>query len=203
MNRIALTLLVGVLVAPVALSAQDNPLPAQAPPPPGQNQQTPPPGGRGGRGTAAPAAQQTPTPEGRGGRVVNSVLLRADAANLQNVRVDLTLTDTLTADSPSKKTVTMVVVDGDSGAIRSQGNGGLTLNIDAEPHIRSDGRIFVNFSLQYLPPSDNNPNRGAPALLNESMSVIVSDGKPMIVSQSADPRNDRKVTVEVTASVVK
>jgi hypothetical protein len=42
-----------------------------------------------------------------------------------------------------------------------------------------------------------------PATLNEAVSVIVADGKAMQISQSADPRGDRRVAVEVTATVVK
>jgi hypothetical protein len=38
---------------------------------------------------------------------------------------------------------------------------------------------------------------------SESLNLMVTDGKPVIASQSADPRSDRKVTVEVTATVVK
>ena len=42
-----------------------------------------------------------------------------------------------------------------------------------------------------------------PAQLHESISVILQDGKALLVSQSADPTSDRKVTVELMASVLK
>jgi hypothetical protein len=35
------------------------------------------------------------------------------------------------------------------------------------------------------------------------MEIYLTDGKPLLISQSADPKGDRKVTVEVTATVVK
>ncbi len=35
------------------------------------------------------------------------------------------------------------------------------------------------------------------------MTVILESGKPMLVSQSADPIGDRQVTVEVTATILK
>ena len=38
---------------------------------------------------------------------------------------------------------------------------------------------------------------------NESLSLIVNDGKLILASQSSDPRGDRKVTVELTATVQK
>jgi hypothetical protein len=45
-------------------------------------------------------------------------------------------------------------------------------------------------------------NRSA-AFFSESLALLVVDGKPVLASQSADPRGDRKVSVEVTASVIK
>jgi hypothetical protein len=207
MNRMTVTCLLAALALPVAIAAQGNPPPppAAAVPSPGQNQQ-PPPGGRGGRGAAMPAQAPTPAPpEGqRGGRGAGMPMSRFDDKAMQNVRVDVTLTDTLASESPAKKTVTIVVVDGNAGAIRST-SGPQTLNVDVQPHVRSDGKIFVSFSLQYYPeagPGPAGPGR-VPAVLNESLSVIVADGKPMVVSQSADPRSDRKVAVELTATVVK
>ncbi|HUL72326.1 MAG TPA: hypothetical protein VLT86_04450 [Vicinamibacterales bacterium] len=203
MKSIALMCLAGALALPVALAAQETSAPQQpTAAPAGQNQQ-PPPGGRGGRGATMPA-QQAPTPappEGRpGGRGMAGS--RFDDKAMQNVRVDVTLTDNQGSDSPSKKTVTIVLVDGNAGAIRST-NGVQTLNIDIQPHVRTDGKIFVSFSLQYYPSTEGGPSARVPAVLNESLSVIVADGKPMVVSQSADPRSDRKVAVELTAAVVK
>ena len=205
MKSLAWSCLVGVLAVPIVMSAQTPTPPsvgAQTPTPPAQGRQTPSPAGRAGRGTVTPTEPGTEVPPGRGtvwaGRGY-------DAPSLQNVRIDLTLTDTYVAEAPSKKTLTMIVVDGNSGAIRST-SGPLTLNVDASPHIRPDGRIYVNLSLQYYPARENTPGaaaRGEPAVLNESLAVLLSDGKPLTVSQSADPRNDRKVTVEVTATIVK
>jgi hypothetical protein len=35
------------------------------------------------------------------------------------------------------------------------------------------------------------------------LTVIVQNGKPLLVSQAADPSADRKMTVEVKATVLK
>jgi hypothetical protein len=35
------------------------------------------------------------------------------------------------------------------------------------------------------------------------MSLILESGKPTVVSQAADPSSDRKITVEVTATILK
>jgi hypothetical protein len=163
----------------------------------GQQQGQPTPQGRGARGgtpppTAAPEASTKPS-------------VHYDSPSLQNIRVEVTLTDSLQTEGPSKKTVTMMVVDNNGGQIRSQGPSNYSLNVDAMPHVRPDGRIYLSLSLFYVPEPGASASGTArtPATLNEAVSVILADGKPMLLSQSADPRGDRKVTVEVTATVVK
>jgi hypothetical protein len=39
--------------------------------------------------------------------------------------------------------------------------------------------------------------------ISESLTVILEDGKPLVVSQSADPGSDRKVRVEIKATILK
>ncbi len=39
--------------------------------------------------------------------------------------------------------------------------------------------------------------------IRENLSLVLDDGKSMVVAQSADPVGDRRVTVEVVASVTK
>ncbi|HKV99252.1 MAG TPA: hypothetical protein VJN96_05485, partial [Vicinamibacterales bacterium] len=149
-------------------------------------------------GTPAPAA---PTPDAPTAKPSTA---HYDAMSLQNIRVEVTLTDTGTPDNSGKKSVSMIVVDNNNGQIRSQGPGAIMLNVDAMPHIRPDGKIYLSIGLYYLPEAITTAGRTtSAATLNEAVSVIVVDGKPMMISQSADPRGDRKVTVEVTATVVK
>jgi hypothetical protein len=201
MKRLVLACLFGALAMPVHAMQQTPPPPASPPAAPAAQQ------GRGGRG-AAPTPAETGAPGQQGGRGANgrmSQTPRWDSASLQNVRIEVTLTDSLPGDASGKKSVSMIVVDDNSGAIRSQGpNSGIQLNVDAEPHIRPDGKIYLSLAIFYVPDAVvSGSSRVAGATLNESVSVIVNDGKPMVVSQSADPRGDRKVTVEVMATVVK
>jgi hypothetical protein len=39
--------------------------------------------------------------------------------------------------------------------------------------------------------------------IRQNLRVVLENGKPLMVSQSADPVGDRKVTVEVTATILK
>jgi hypothetical protein len=45
--------------------------------------------------------------------------------------------------------------------------------------------------------------RQRPSGVNQSQTVILQSGKPLIVSQAADPISDRKVVIEVKATVLK
>ena len=119
-----------------------------------------------------------------------------------NVQVEVTIADYVGAAAPVKKTVSMIVADGTFGRIRSQsGPMSPVLNVDATPRVQA-GRIELRIALEYRAPSDGKPDE--PSMpMNESLTVLLTGGKPLIVSQAADPSKDRRVTVEVTATVLK
>jgi hypothetical protein len=154
--------------------------------------QTPPPGSRPQKPTppAPPPSQGTPQP-GRGA-----------AAFLKNIRLDITITDSIGPGGPAKKTVGLVLMNGRNGQIRSTGTGPGVINVDAVPHEQPDGRIRLDMTLEYNPEAVAQES-GPVGLLKESLSVLLDSGKPMLITQSADPRTDRRVTVEVTATVLR
>jgi hypothetical protein len=139
----------------------------------------------------------------------------------QNVRLEFTVSDTF-GNTPSKKTVSMLVADRGTGRIRSSmmimdtsENGGsyqATINVDATVTLPSvaapqqmQNKVMVNLSVNYVPENAIQKAAGPlkPANLDESISVVLENGKPTLITQSADPKGDRKVTLEVTATVVK
>ena len=134
---------------------------------------------------------------------------------LTNVQIELTLTDESGAAVPDKKTVRMVVSSGNWGKIRSPGNvrpAGETplvvqLDVDARPYVSVDGPVQLELTLNYSPPGAQTPDkdnaRARPTSINQSLTVVLQSGKPVVVSQAADPVNDRKVIVEVKATVLK
>ena len=145
-----------------------------------------------------------------------------------NVKLDLTITDTYTG-TPVKKTVSMLILNGSNGMIRTSNRlatgAPVGLNIDAAAMIHQGGFITVRVTFEYTPALGSGPPAGGtseqmaaakaqlsekglsfgaqPAEIHESLSVILQDGKPLLVSQSADPTTDRKVTVELMATVLK
>jgi len=132
---------------------------------------------------------------------------------LTNVQVELTLTDQSGSATPDKKIVSMVVSSGSWGKIRSAGSFfpvgtppvGVDLNVDARPLVSVDGPIQLELTLNYSPPGSPAGKDSATTRtgVNQSLTVVLQSGKPLIVSQSADPVNDRKVIVEVKATILK
>jgi hypothetical protein len=155
-------------------------------PPPG----TPKPGPRAVTPPAPPPGQPVPGPPRRRGRDVN-------------IQIELTISDQLGAAKPETRVVSMIVADGAFGRIRSSADNGVEkLNIDARPELLDGDRLSVELTVEYVPPRADGAAR-RPAMLNEMLTVILQSGRPMLISQAADPLADRKTTVEVRASIVK
>jgi hypothetical protein len=134
-----------------------------------------------------------------------------------NVKLDLMIVDTYTG-APTKKTVSMLILNGSNGMVRTSNilaGSKVGLNVDAAVMIHQGGLITVRLTFEYTPAQTLNAQSEAaekqglaqptsrPAEIHESLTVLLQDGKPLLVSQSADPATDRKVTVEVTAAILK
>jgi len=116
----------------------------------------------------------------------------------RNIRLDLSVTDQR-SDAAAPKVVTLTLGDGDSGKIRSA-RGNVQLNVDASVQTRREGHLWVALTLEYRAPESDGRDMLS---LSESFAVYVEDGKPLVVSQSADPTSDRKIKVEIKAAVLK
>jgi hypothetical protein len=133
---------------------------------------------------------------------------------LVNMKIDFTITDQSRERSAAKRTVSLIIADGENGQVRSepdsiQGAGNYQLNVDAHPTLVGN-RIRLGFSLQYSAPiegEDEKPTGRAGMVrrtnVRQSLSLILDDGKPLVVAQSAEPNTDRTVTLEVKASILK
>jgi hypothetical protein len=136
---------------------------------------------------------------------------------LVNLRLEFTITDQIGSATPVKKTVTMNVADGESGRIRTtatvyrksatSGNTervGVPLSIDAYPEVEgSKIRLRAILEYQLLSDATSADTQGGQTAVSQSVTSILSDGVQTILSQSADPLTDRKVTLEVKATVVR
>jgi hypothetical protein len=134
---------------------------------------------------------------------------------LTNVQIELTLTDQAGAGAPDKKTVSMIASSGNWGKVRSAGTVyppaeppyPVQLNVDARPFVSIEGPIQLEITLEYSPiRGEGDPRVGPrqrPSGINQSQTVVMQSGKSLIISQAADPISDRKVVVEVKATVLK
>jgi hypothetical protein len=147
--------------------------------------------------------------------------VRESAAALRtrvNVQIELTIADQSGSGSPAKKTVSMLVADSTMGRIRASARArqmepskdtgfvGTGLNVDARPQLLENDRIMLELTIEYSPlltGTGLDKVMQSPTELNESIRVILTNGKPVVISQAADPLTDRKITVEVKATIVK
>jgi hypothetical protein len=137
-----------------------------------------------------------------------------------NVRVELTITDTRGDGTPISKTVTLIAADRSPSRIRTSadvrtatGIRPVILNVDARPMIVRDGsrdnpqnytKLRLELTIEYRPlAAEAETEKNVTSPINESLAVILEDGKPLLVSQSADPTSDRKVTVEAKATILR
>jgi hypothetical protein len=136
-----------------------------------------------------------------------------------NVKVDIAITDQAAAGESSTKTISFLAADRSAGSIRSTANTeNARVNVDATPQILPNGNIRIQLGLEYNPrqaraaaqasksPSGEMvmiPPMAGGSSLNQRVTVVLEPGKPLILSQAADPLSDRKISVEIRASVQK
>lgn len=196
MQRIARIALVIVLSAVPALAQQPGQSPApQQPKPAAQPQKQAPPREPKEAGEAKPVQVSEGMPV--------------------NVRIEITITDQRGDGTPIVKTVTKTVADRTWGRIRTNaevatkfGFRQVVLNVDTfprvlQPHV-AQNKMKVDMTIDYRPvAAEADSEKGSIPVVNETLTVILEDGKPMVISQSADPATDRKVKVEAKATILR
>jgi hypothetical protein len=137
-----------------------------------------------------------------------------------NVKIEVSITDQTGSGTPAKKLVSMIASDRNQNFIRSSASvpvrgtinpsvnyRNVTINVDARPTVlaKDPTKIHLVMGLEYLPKTAGNQEEMEPGMaqLSERLALILESGKPMVVSQAADPMSDRKITVEVTATILK
>jgi hypothetical protein len=142
----------------------------------------------------------------------------------ENVKIEVTITDQASANKPVTKSVTAVVGNQQNASIRTEvkvpvfspegaKNPGsfvfedLPLDIDLYPEMLDLERVRVGVSLKYKtatkPGAEPDAQTPWTAAITQRFSVFLTSGKPLVISQSADAATDRKVTIEVKATILK
>jgi hypothetical protein len=191
---------VGCFVVTMMMTTAAGSAWAQTPRPP-----TPPQPAAPARGAQPPAAPAPAAPPARQRPQGQSV----------NIKIDATITDQQGTSAAVKKTVSVVAADASNGSVRTNATfpsiGPVPLNMDAEPTLLSDGKVRVSLRLQYDLPSpamlgrnaggeERQPQRTS---IQESLTLVLENGKSVVAAQSADPVSDRQVTLEVKATILR
>lgn len=136
-----------------------------------------------------------------------------------NVRLEITITDQRGNAAPIVKTVTKTVADRSTIRIRTGadvqtklGFRPVVLNIDSYPAIiptspgsnTPSNKLRVDLTIEYRPVAgEADTEKSTTPTINESLRIILEDGKSMVISESADPATDRKVKVEAKATILR
>jgi hypothetical protein len=145
-----------------------------------------------------------------------------EPAQLANIRLDLTILDQAGPGEPTRKVVTMHVADRATGFVRTSGRvltkegwRDVTINVDTTPTILrgKEGSVQVDLNFEYRPISSATAPGATPGITAEAsasqtgaierISTILESGKPLIISQAADPSSDRRISVEMKATIIR
>ena len=172
---VALVIAVGVLTEVNAQGRQAGPPPPATPAPPPREQPTTPP----------------PPP-----------------AAAVNVRIDVTVIDE-GGPQTLRESVSLTTTDRQETSSRSEAaqvsDSVTILNVDATPQVSGlpTGKIRLRVSLDYLPKPIENQPLGSRTRTRLQFAVVLDDGKSMVASNISDPATDRRVRVEVAATILK
>jgi hypothetical protein len=217
-----------LLAAAAAASAQPTPAASVAPVPPGAAApalgltipQAAPPAQppRGTRVTAAPVIPGDPDTPPAPAAQAPPVTIQRLRGQLVNVKVEFTITEQIGAKPPTRKTMTMTVADRENGRIRTNTDfaqivsgskqwSSAPLSVDALPAVEGN-KIRLDFSLEYNLYQEVDPSKpeGTPVgktSVSERLSAVLDNGVPLVIAQSSDALSDRRLTVEVKATILK
>jgi hypothetical protein len=144
----------------------------------------------------APPSPFAPTPVPVKDPVVNPV---GGADESVNIRYEIRIREE-GGPQPITKMVSMTATTHDTSLVRANQGQGNPLNVDVFPSDVRDGRVRTKLGLEYTPQT---PPQMSKLSVRQNISVWLESGKPMVISQSADPMSDRRLTVEVTATILK
>jgi outer membrane biosynthesis protein TonB len=228
LSAVAATPLTPALVQDTAPPPPPAPQPAvrsprQAPPPPPPP--APPPQGAQPRTQPPPPPPAPPTPaepaSPRAPRAPRIARAERPAASSKgvNIRIDATVIESRGEQTVGRKTVSATVMDGENGFVRStvivpaqspidsarkdmlRG----VLNMDVRAWLRDDGRVTAYLTLESQGGAIDLGERGSgsDAGIRQSVAVVLEQNKPLVVAQSADAVGDRRLALEVTATLLK
>jgi hypothetical protein len=151
---------------------------------------------------AAAAAAQAPEPK--------PVPVQAPAPSSPdesvNIRYQIVIRETGGTQARTK-TVGLTMGLGSESSVRAQGTApsrtNHPLNVDIAPVALRGNRVRTRVGIEYTPQMPEGTQGPPPLFVRESLTVWLEGGKPMVISEAADPLTDRRIGVEVTATIIR
>lgn len=152
------------------------------------------------------AAAQEPAPEPALAQSPEAAArARITSVDPVNVRYQVAIRDE-GGPQPGTKVVSMLGTLAQVSSVRAQGSlpgrRANPLNVDVLATEVRDQKILTRLSIEYVPEGPQS-DPISPLSVRQTVYVWLDNGKPMVVSESTDPNSDRRLTVEVTATILK
>jgi hypothetical protein len=163
---------------------------------------------------ALPAAAQSE--EAKPAKTEAKPAAQAPAAPGQpvNIRIEVTINDARGGQPGLTKVVSLIAADGGTAFIRSTAEAPygakvdsvrhVPLHVDATPRIQGN-RIRLRFSLEYnaIDLAADTRQFYPRMEIKENLVLVLENDKPLRIAETPDPLSDRRVTVELKATILR
>lgn len=119
-----------------------------------------------------------------------------------NIRYEVVVFDK-GGDQPARKVVTILAALGEMSMVRADrrpDGRANPLGVDVTPSFLRNGKIMTRFGISYVPPPTDNQIK---LEISQNTTLWMESGKPTVISEATDPISDRRIIVEVTATILK
>lgn len=119
-----------------------------------------------------------------------------------NIRYEVVVFDKGGA-QPARKVVTILAAVGEMSMVRADRPDGRAnpLGVDVTPSTIRNGKIMTRFGISYVPQTAS--VKETTLEISQNTTLWMENAKPTVISEATDPISDRRIIVEVTATILK
>jgi hypothetical protein len=175
----------------------------------------------------ATTVPRTPRPPRAAATTPPEPPVRVESTKSVNIRVDATIIESRGDQTIGRRVISATMVDGENASVRSMAfvpmrqtdeDAGKApnvvvpvqqtralLNMDAKARLRADSKVQVWLTVESQSAGIDlgEAGKASDATIRQSVSVLLDPGTPIVVAQSADAVGNRRLTLEVKATVLK
>ncbi len=130
--------------------------------------------------------------------------VRRNAGQPYNIRLDVAIIEE-GGSKPVTKTRTLTVAEGSQSFLRLTPTNNIPMNLDGYAAMEKDGKIRAMMTIDYRPPrpSGLKDEDASTQSVRQSFTVLAENGRKLVVSETSDPFLDRRLRIELTATILK